>query len=206
MIRMTLVLIMALMGVMLIAGRDAEVADNGASSRPLQPAADRSAEAGDGEILPLAPSTDQANAPASAAIAPGETVDDARAIELAIAATESADAPVAPSPRRVLITSRSVEPISDLSTTADEIADTDDAPGSQTDSAGSDDGLWFVTGSRVNLRAGPSTSDAVVGQAVLGQRAEVVQETADGWFQIRVRDSGQSGYIFGQFLSDQRPG
>ncbi len=68
------------------------------------------------------------------------------------------------------------------------------------------DGMWYVTGTTVNLRAGPSTSDSVVGRVSLGQRAEVLSETSDGWFEIRTADDQQAGFIFGKFLSENRPG
>lgn len=65
-----------------------------------------------------------------------------------------------------------------------------------------DDALHYVTGSRVNLRAGPSTAEPVVGRVSHGQRAELVEETADGWMQIRLPENGRTAYIYGRFLSD----
>ena len=64
---------------------------------------------------------------------------------------------------------------------------------------------WYVTGSRVNLRAGPGTGNAVVGQLVLGDAAEVLGD-ADGWPKIRTTDGQLSGWIFGNFLSETQPG
>lgn len=61
--------------------------------------------------------------------------------------------------------------------------------------------VWEVTGSRVNLRAGPSTADPVVGQVREGQEAVVLSEAPAGWSRIRVLDSGQEAYIFGRFLA-----
>lgn len=59
--------------------------------------------------------------------------------------------------------------------------------------------LWSVTGTRVNLRSGPGTSNAVVGQVVQGMQAEMLAE-ANGWYQIRSTDGATSGWIFGKFL------
>ena len=59
--------------------------------------------------------------------------------------------------------------------------------------------LWNVTGTRVNLRSGPGTSNAVVGQVTQGTQAEMLAE-ADGWYQIRSADGATSGWIFGKFL------
>ena len=61
---------------------------------------------------------------------------------------------------------------------------------------------WQVTGSRVNLRAGPSTSDAVVGQLVRGTEAEVLNQ-GDGWYQIQTSDGAYVGWIFGKFLAQK---
>ena len=66
--------------------------------------------------------------------------------------------------------------------------------------------LLFVTGSRVNLRAGPSTGQAVVTQLGLGDRAELLSNTADGWVQIRHVESGRIGYMSADFLSPVEPG
>lgn len=64
---------------------------------------------------------------------------------------------------------------------------------------------WFVTGSKVNLRQGPGTSNAVVGQVAFGDQAEVLSDR-DGWYEIRLADGSNSGWIFGKFLKDQLPG
>ncbi|MEP2262077.1 MAG: SH3 domain-containing protein [Paracoccaceae bacterium] len=65
--------------------------------------------------------------------------------------------------------------------------------------------MWYVTGSRVNLRAGPGTSNAVVGKLGFGAEAEVLGDK-DGWYEIRTADGVTSGWIFGKFLADSRPG
>lgn len=65
--------------------------------------------------------------------------------------------------------------------------------------------LWYVTGSSVNLRAGPGTGNAVVGKLGFGDAAEVLDDE-NGWYQIRTSDGTVSGWIFGKFLADTRPG
>lgn len=62
--------------------------------------------------------------------------------------------------------------------------------------------VWFVTGTRVNLRAGPSTQNRVVGQVTLGDTAEVLSDPGADWIRIRVTDTGTEAYIFGRFLSE----
>ncbi len=64
---------------------------------------------------------------------------------------------------------------------------------------------WYVTGSLVNLRRGPGTSNPVIGQARLGAEAEVLSD-ANGWYEIRLVDGSAAGWIFGRFLDEQRPG
>lgn len=63
----------------------------------------------------------------------------------------------------------------------------------------------YVTGSVVNLRGGPSTADAVVGTARLGDAAAVLERREDGWVRVRIgATSDRATWIFGQFL-DERP-
>ena len=64
---------------------------------------------------------------------------------------------------------------------------------------------WFVTGSRVNIRSGPSTSDGVVKQALYGDEATALSDTSRDWIEIQFAD-GQTGWIFSKFLSDSAPG
>lgn len=69
--------------------------------------------------------------------------------------------------------------------------------------AGTD--IVYVTGNSVNLRSGPSTARAVLGQLTLGTAAEVLDETANGWMKIRDLASGQEGYMAGWYLSAEQP-
>lgn len=63
---------------------------------------------------------------------------------------------------------------------------------------------WFVTGTRVNLRQGPGTSNAVVTQVTLGTEAEVI-DSRNGWMQIVTTDGAATGWISGKFLKEQAP-
>lgn len=65
--------------------------------------------------------------------------------------------------------------------------------------------MWYVTGTTVNLRSGPGTGNAVVGKLGRGAEAEVIDDQ-NGWYQIRAADGSASGWIFGKFLADARPG
>ena len=64
---------------------------------------------------------------------------------------------------------------------------------------------WYVTGTRVNLRSGPGTSNGIVGSLTLGAEAEVLADR-NGWYEIRTADGATSGWIFGKFLSRNLPG
>jgi len=58
-----------------------------------------------------------------------------------------------------------------------------------------------VTGTRVNLRSGPSTETDILDALVQGTRAEVLASLADGWAQIRVIETGIEGYMADRFLA-----
>lgn len=62
------------------------------------------------------------------------------------------------------------------------------------------DGLLKVTGSRVNLRAGPSTGNAVVDSLVRGTLVEAVGEEINGWIELRDVTSGATGFMAANFL------
>ncbi|WBU60756.1 SH3 domain-containing protein [Paracoccus albus] len=62
----------------------------------------------------------------------------------------------------------------------------------------------YVTGNSVNFRAGPSTSNEVVGRLSRGQMVTAVGERSGDWVQIRDGD-GRAGYMSAQFLSASRP-
>ncbi|WP_216033850.1 SH3 domain-containing protein [Paracoccus marinaquae] len=64
--------------------------------------------------------------------------------------------------------------------------------------------ILYVTGNRVNFRAGPSTGDRVIGALDGGAAVEALGPTDTPWVNIRDID-GRIGYISGQFLSSEAP-
>ena len=60
--------------------------------------------------------------------------------------------------------------------------------------------LLTVTGSRVNLRTGPSTQTDIVMSLSLGSVTEALSPEKDGWTEIRDLNTGLSGYMSAQFL------
>ena len=69
-----------------------------------------------------------------------------------------------------------------------------------------DPDVWYVTGTTVNVRAGPGTGNAVVAQVSLGDAAEVLAESGDGWMQIRPEGSDTVGWISRRFMDQNAPG
>ena len=59
-----------------------------------------------------------------------------------------------------------------------------------------------VTGSRVNLRAGPSTATAVRAALTAGSRAELIEALPNGWMHIRATETGMTGYMASDFLAE----
>lgn len=62
--------------------------------------------------------------------------------------------------------------------------------------------LRLVVGSRVNIRQGPGTNHAVIDTVSRGTQAEVIAINDAGWAQIRLSDSGKTGWMAERLLSD----
>ena len=66
--------------------------------------------------------------------------------------------------------------------------------------------LRWVRSASINVRGGPSTNDAVIGNLKRGEAVAVVAEVADGWLLVRVEGDGVEGYVAARLLTDQDPG
>lgn len=64
--------------------------------------------------------------------------------------------------------------------------------------------VLYVTGDRVNMRAGPSTGDRVVASLGRGAAVQPLGPTDAEWVNIRNAD-GRTGYVAGRFLSANAP-
>ena len=62
--------------------------------------------------------------------------------------------------------------------------------------------LRFVAGNRVNLRRGPGTNHQVVDTLPRGTAAEVIVVNDHGWAQIRLTETGMTGWMSTRLLSD----
>lgn len=62
--------------------------------------------------------------------------------------------------------------------------------------------VHYVSGTRVNVRSGPSTSFAVISSVEYGDAVKILDDAGDGWSHIRIESSGTQGYMATRFLSD----
>ncbi len=62
----------------------------------------------------------------------------------------------------------------------------------------------YVSASAVNMRAGPSTRNGIVGRLTRGTAVLITGETGNGWSQIKVIESGQRGFMASKFLTSTR--
>ncbi|UWQ21254.1 SH3 domain-containing protein [Jannaschia sp. W003] len=62
------------------------------------------------------------------------------------------------------------------------------------------EGLMKVSGSRVNLRLGPSTGNGVVDSLVRGTLVEQIGDPVNGWVELRDVATGATGYMAARFL------
>jgi uncharacterized protein YgiM (DUF1202 family) len=62
--------------------------------------------------------------------------------------------------------------------------------------------LRTVTATRVNVRSGPSTSNAVLGQVVRSDIVRVMSNPDDEWVKIIIEGDGIEGYMSARFLTD----
>ncbi|MCP5037238.1 MAG: SH3 domain-containing protein [Rhodobacteraceae bacterium] len=65
--------------------------------------------------------------------------------------------------------------------------------------------VLYVTGSKVNMREGPSTGDNIVAALLRGTAVDDLGEAAPGWSAIRVIETGEIGYMATRFLSSEQP-
>ncbi|MDO5529358.1 MAG: SH3 domain-containing protein [Paracoccus sp. (in: a-proteobacteria)] len=67
-----------------------------------------------------------------------------------------------------------------------------------------DENSLFVTGNSVNFRAGPTTSDRVIGALTRGTMVTALGGREGEWVQVQDAQ-GRTGYMAAQFLSETRP-
>ena len=67
--------------------------------------------------------------------------------------------------------------------------------------ASGDVSRMVVTGSRVNLRSGPSTGNEVLTSLSGGTEVEAIGDPVDGWMELRDPATGQRGFMSANFLA-----
>jgi len=65
--------------------------------------------------------------------------------------------------------------------------------------------VLYVTGSRVNVRGGPSTAFGVINALGYGSKVEDLGDASDGWREVRILETGERGFMAGRFLADEAP-
>ena len=65
--------------------------------------------------------------------------------------------------------------------------------------------VWYVSGNSLNVRAGPSTDDAVVGKLARGEAMLLMTREGDDWARIKIEGDGIEGYVATRFLSAEVP-
>ena len=59
-----------------------------------------------------------------------------------------------------------------------------------------------ITGSRVNMRAGPGTEFTVLSRLTIGDEVEILSDPGDGWVRLRPVNGGEIGWIADFLVSD----
>lgn len=81
-----------------------------------------------------------------------------------------------------------------VATSANSLAATSSSVASSTE-------LWAASVSALNVRAGPSSRNQVVGALTLGEQAVVTGVALKGWVPIRVLASDMEGWVFSRYIA-----
>ena len=98
------------------------------------------------------------------------------------------------------LTTRQAQPAS-LFTLTDETVEISNTPEGQTAPVTEAAKALFVSGSRVNVRGGPSTSYGVIASVTYGTEVQDLGDAGQGWRAIRL-PSGDRGYMAARFLTE----
>lgn len=189
MLRMTFLLCSSLFLVMLLGGRDFGQLRPGLAQAQLEAKA--------------APVTAAAPVVETVALAPEAVLTPIAPV--AVLAAPVVIAEVAPAPVPVL-----AEPdntVFTLSNYADPVpaAGVQAAPEQAAPEQAAEGEIWYVAGNSLNVRAGPSTDDAIVGKLLRGEAMLMVARDGGDWARIRIEGDGMEGYVATRFLSAELP-
>ena len=190
MLRMTFLLCSSLFLVMLLGGRDfgqlrpglaqAEAAADAVPVTAAVPVVETVALASDAPETPVVVH----------AIVPDPVIAEAPVVAVALVA-EVAPAPVPVEPENTVFT---------LSDYADPAPEAGVAPEQAAEGE-----IWYVAGNSLNVRAGPSIIDAIVGKLSRGEAMLMVARDGGDWAQVRIEGDGIEGYVATRFLTAELP-
>lgn len=65
--------------------------------------------------------------------------------------------------------------------------------------------ILYVNASRVNVRAGPSTTNSVIGSVDFADALQILSDPTEDWVKIRVEGDGVEGFMASRFLTESAP-
>ncbi len=72
-------------------------------------------------------------------------------------------------------------------------------------SEGADIPVFYVTARRVNVRAGPSTANPILGSVDIADAVQILSDPNEDWVKIRVEGDGVEGFMASRFLAETAP-
>lgn len=118
-------------------------------------------------------------------------------------------APAPAAPKDQVLQARSVpattEPENTVFTLSDYADPEPEAIAQSAPEQAADGEVWYVSGNSLNVRAGPSTDDAVVGKLARGEAMLLMTREGDDWARIKIEGDGIEGYVATRFLSAEVP-
>ena len=68
----------------------------------------------------------------------------------------------------------------------------------------SDEGdvTYFINGSSVRIRKGPSTNDEIIKELAYGTELELLEKTSESWYHVKLKD-GTEGYVASDYISSR---
>ena len=155
----------------------------------------------DSRVVVNAPTVSELRVDTAVVNSAGQALGGAQTTKIALGGAVAAAAPTP----EVVAEAQSNEPAAEAATANGGTANGSDAPVAASASvapadAAPTDRVTVVSGQIVNLRQGPGTNYAVVGQLAAGQRYDVTGKSEDGsWWEVDF--GGQKAWVIGQLVS-----
>ena len=65
--------------------------------------------------------------------------------------------------------------------------------------------VLYISAKRVNVRAGPSTANSVIGSVEFADAVQILSDPTEDWVKIRVEGDGVEGFMASRFLTESAP-